>query len=149
MSSSSSNIHIRTASPDDAAALLAIYAPYVRETAITFEYDVPSTEEFVRRITHTLEKYPYLVAEKDHSILGYAYAGPFHERAAYDWAVETSIYVDRNQKHSGIGRLLYDTLENVLKNQEKHLIYDIFADFGYFSSGFGKKCTFFSPIMQL
>lgn len=53
MSSSSSNIHIRTASPDDAAALLAIYAPYVRETAITFEYDVPSTEEFVRRITHT------------------------------------------------------------------------------------------------
>ena len=76
MSSTVSNIHIRTASPDDAAALLAIYAPYVQETAITFEYEVPSTEEFTRRITHTLEKYPYLVAEKDHTILGYAYAGP-------------------------------------------------------------------------
>ena len=84
MSSAVSNIHIRTASPDDAAALLVIYAPYV-----------PSTEEFTRRITHTLEKYPYLVAEKDYTILGYAYAGPFHERAAYDWAVETSIYVDQ------------------------------------------------------
>ena len=117
MSSAASNIHIRTASPDDAAALLAIYAPYVLETAITFEYDVPSTEEFVRRITHTLEKYPYLVAEKDHTILGYAYAGPFHERAAYDWAVETSIYVDENLKHSGIGRLLHDALENALKKQ--------------------------------
>ena len=98
-------------------ALLAIYAPYVRETAITFEYEVPSTEEFTRRITHTLEKYPYLVAEKDHTILGYAYAGPFHERAAYDWAVETSIYVDQNLKHSGIGRLLHDALENALKKQ--------------------------------
>ena len=111
MSSAASNIHIRTASPDDAAALLAIYAPYVLETAITFEYDVPSTEEFARRITHTLEKYPYLVAEKDHTILGYAYAGPFHERAAYDWAVETSIYVDQNLKHSGIGGLLHDVLK--------------------------------------
>ena len=96
MSSAASNIHIRTASPDDAAALL---------------------EEFSRRITHTLEKYPYLVAEKDHTILGYAYAGSFHERAAYDWAVETSIYVDQNLKHSGIGRLLHDALENALKKQ--------------------------------
>ena len=117
MSSAASNIHIRTASPDDAAALLAIYAPYVRETAITFEYEVPSTEEFARRITHTLEKYPYLVAEKDHTLLGYAYAGSFHERAAYDWAVETSIYVDQNLKHSGIGGLLHDALENALKKQ--------------------------------
>ena len=62
MSSAVSNIHIRTVSPNDAAALLAIYAPYVQETAITFEYDVPSTEEFARRITHTLEKYPYLTS---------------------------------------------------------------------------------------
>ena len=67
--------------------------------------------------SHTLKKYPYLVAEKDHTILGYAYAGPFHERAAYDWAVETSIYVDQNLKHSGIGRLLHDALENALKKQ--------------------------------
>ena len=117
MSSAASNIHIRTASPDDAAALLAIYAPYVRETAITFEYEVPSTEEFTRRITHTLEKYPYLVAEKDHTLLGYAYAGSFHERAAYDWAVETSIYVDQNKKRMGIGKKLHEALEEELRNR--------------------------------
>ena len=117
MPSDHSNIHIRTASAADADALLAIYAPYVRETAITFEYEVPSAEEFAHRIMHTLEKYPYLVAEKDNEVLGYAYAGPFHERAAYDWAVETSIYVDQTRKHSGVGRLLHDALEDTLKKQ--------------------------------
>ena len=100
--SSDEKITIRTARESDAPALLAIYAPYVENTAITFEYDVPSIEEFTSRIHHTLEKYPYLVAEKNSQILGYAYASPFHERAAYDWAVETSIYVDQNCKHMGI-----------------------------------------------
>ena len=89
-------IIIRTASAADAPALLKIYRPYVENTAITFEYDVPSTEEFASRIQHTLRKYPYLVAEEKGTLLGYAYAGPFHERPAYDWAVETSIYVDEH-----------------------------------------------------
>ena len=115
--SSDEKITIRTARESDAPALLAIYAPYVENTAITFEYDVPSIEEFTSRIHHTLEKYPYLVAEKNSQILGYAYASPFHERAAYDWAVETSIYVDQNCKHMGIGRLLHDALEQTLKAQ--------------------------------
>lgn len=110
-------ITIRAASESDAPELLAIYAPYIENTAITFEYDIPSVEEFTGRIRHTLEKYPYLVAEKNNQILGYAYAGPFHERAAYDWAVETSIYVDRAKKHMGIGRLLHDALEQTLKVQ--------------------------------
>ena len=110
-------ITIRAASESDAPELLAIYAPYIENTAITFEYDIPSVEEFTGRIRHTLEKYPYLVAEKNSQILGYAYAGPFHERAAYDWAVETSIYVDRAKKHMGIGRLLHDALEQTLKAQ--------------------------------
>ena len=66
-------IIIRTAAADDAAALLAIYAPYVEQTAITFEYEVPSLEEFRRRIIHTLQRYPYLVAEENGEILGYAY----------------------------------------------------------------------------
>lgn len=114
---SDKNIRIRKASPADAASLLKIYAPYVRDTAITFEYDVPSLEEFSERIQNTCRKYPYFVAENDDHILGYAYAGPFHERAAYDWSVETSIYVDSSQRHSGIGRLLYDALENALKKQ--------------------------------
>ena len=101
-------IIIRTASAADAPALLKIYRPYVENTAITFEYDVPSTEEFASRIEHTLKKYPYLVAEEKGALLGYAYAGPFHERPAYDWAVETSIYVDQSLKHRGIGRRLHD-----------------------------------------
>ena len=82
-------ITIRTATVSDAQALLNIYAPYVEHTAITFEYDVPSVEEFASRIKHTLQKYPYLIAERNGKLLGYAYAGPFHERPAYDWAVET------------------------------------------------------------
>ena len=91
------DIHIRIAEPEDAEALLAIYAPYVEETAITFEYAVPSVEEFQERIRNTLQQYPYLVAEDENGILGYAYAGRFQSRAAYDWAVETSIYIRKDQ----------------------------------------------------
>ena len=72
-----STITIRAARPEDAAALLVIYAPYVEKTAITFEYEVPSVEEFTQRITSTLARYPYLVAEADGQILGYAYVGTF------------------------------------------------------------------------
>ncbi|WP_448782693.1 N-acetyltransferase family protein [Blautia sp.] len=111
------SITIRMANPADAQALLNIYAPYVINTAITFEYDVPSVEEFASRIAHTLEKYPYLIAEEGGNILGYAYASPFHDRPAYDWAVETSIYVDQNIKHRGIGRKLHDALESTLREQ--------------------------------
>ena len=111
------SITIRMANPADAQALLNIYAPYVINTAITFEYDVPSVEEFASRIAHTLEKYPYLIAEEGGNILGYVYASPFHDRPAYDWAVETSIYVDQNIKHRGIGRKLHDALESTLREQ--------------------------------
>lgn len=111
------SITIRMANPADAQALLNIYAPYVINTAITFEYDVPSVEEFASRIAHSLEKYPYLIAEEGGNILGYAYASPLHDRPAYDWAVETSIYVDQNIKHRGIGRKLHDALESTLREQ--------------------------------
>ena len=111
------NIRIRIAAPEDAGPLLEIYAPYVENTAISFEYKTPSIEEFRRRIAQTLEKYPYLLAERDGKILGYAYASPFHEREAYSWAVETSIYVDGNQKKAGIGRRLHEALEKALREQ--------------------------------
>lgn len=120
---SASQITIRTAAPDDAAALLSIYAPYVEHTAITFEYNVPSVEEFRQRIVNTLRLYPYLVAEKKTGastageIVGYAYAGPLHARAAYAWSVETSIYVKEGEKKSGIGKALYLALEKVLAAQ--------------------------------
>ena len=108
---------IRVATEADAEEILAIYAKYIEQTAITFEYVVPSIEEFRGRIRHTLERFPYLAAEKDGKIAGYAYVSPFKERAAYDWSVETSIYVDMDQKRSGIGRRLYEELENILKQQ--------------------------------
>ena len=108
---------IRTAVRQDAEALLQIYAPYVKNTAITFEYDVPSVEEFAGRIGKVLKRYPYLVAEVNGEPLGYAYAGPFKERAAYDWAVETTVYVREDMKKSGIGRALYTALEKALSAQ--------------------------------
>jgi phosphinothricin acetyltransferase len=110
-------IDIRPANPEDAAALLAIYAPYVEGTAISFEYEVPSVEEFRQRITNLSKDYPYLVAEKGGRIVGYAYAHIFHGRAAYQWSVETSIYVDKNEKRKGIGKQLHDALEQALKAQ--------------------------------
>lgn len=109
-------ISLREAKTTDAAALLYIYAPYVKDTAITFEYRVPSVEEFEKRIAATLKDYPYIVAEDETgSLLGYAYAGCFHAREAYDWAVETSIYVAQDGRRKGIGRLLHEALEAQLK----------------------------------
>lgn len=108
---------IRTAALQDAGKLLEIYAPYVEKTAVTFEYEVPLEKEFEERIRRTLERYPYLVAEREGEIMGYAYAGAFKERAAYDWTVETSIYVKMDKKRLGTGRLLYDELEKILLRQ--------------------------------
>ena len=158
----------RVARPEDAEALLAIYAPYVEETAITFEYEVSSVEAFRARIAHTLATYPYIVAVEEQEanagtghvdgasvscidraeanadtahvdgasvssapasgadevteahrtserIIGYAYVGRLHERAAYDWSVETSIYVDRRARKHGLGRQLYERLEAILR----------------------------------
>jgi len=108
---------IRIATEQDAEELLEIYAPYVENTAITFEYTVPTVQEFAQRIHHVLEKYPYLIAEREDKIVGYAYAGTFKERAAYDWAVETTVYVREDQKKTGVGRALYEALEKILALQ--------------------------------
>lgn len=110
-------INIRTATPEDADALLNIYAPYVKSTAITFEYDVPTVGEMSMRIANTLQHYPYLVAERDGRIVGYAYAGVFKARAAYNHCVETSIYIDQTCQHQGVGRRLYERLEDELRLQ--------------------------------
>lgn len=110
-------IKIRIAKETDAPKLLEIYGPYVKETAITFEYEVPTVEEFAERIRKVLERYPYLVAELDGEIMGYAYASPFHSRAAYQWGVETSIYVDKSRKRTGVGGQLHGALENILREQ--------------------------------
>lgn len=107
---------IEFVNPKDAVELVEIYAPYVKNTAITFEYEVPSVEEFTNRITNTLQKYPYIKAIDDNGkIVGYAYVSPFKTRAAYAWSVETSIYVKQDCKHQGIGKALYEYLENSCK----------------------------------
>ena len=110
-------LRIRAAKREDAQELLELYAPYVEKTAITFEVTVPSVEEFAGRILQTLQRYPYIVAEENHEILGYAYTGPFKERAAYDWAVETSIYVKMGRTRGGIGKMLYASLEETSHRQ--------------------------------
>lgn len=117
VSEANTKTQIRIATPYDAKEILDIYAPYILDTAITFEYEVPALEEFRERIEHTLVKYPYLVAEKNGQIVGYAYAGPLHERVAYDWAVETSIYVKMDARGHGIGKKLYAALEEALRRQ--------------------------------
>lgn len=111
------DMKIRTAGISDAQEILEIYAPYVRKTAITFEYEVPALAELERRIKHTLARYPYIVAEKDGEILGYAYTGVFKERAAYDWAAEVSIYVKEDRHGLGIGSRLYAVLEEISRAQ--------------------------------
>lgn len=110
-------IKIRSAIADDAPVLLEIYKPYVLNTTITFEDEVPTIEEFTTRINKISSKYPYLVAEKDDKILGYAYASEYNPRAAYQWTAETSIYVSSDAKGEGIGKLLYQKLEAALTKQ--------------------------------
>ncbi len=108
---------VRLATEADAPALAVIYEPYVRETAITFEYVPPTAKEFAERMRRTMEFYPYVVAVLDGAIVGYAYAGTFKDRPAYDWAVETSIYVAQGYPGRGIGRALHDRLEVLLRAQ--------------------------------
>lgn len=111
------NFNIRMATKSDALGILEIYSYYVINTPFTFEYTVPSILEFEKRIASVLEEYPYIVAEKNGKIVGYTYASTFKNRSAYDWSVETSIYVDNNFKCLGIGTLLYEKLELILKKQ--------------------------------
>ena len=109
-------IIIRQAACEDAEEILDIYRYYVLHTAISFEWEVPSLEEFRGRIQKTLKKYPYFVAVQNGKILGYTYAGPFVARAAYNWSAELTIYLAPEVKGQGIGRMLYETMEQALKN---------------------------------
>lgn len=109
-------MEFRTATPEDAEALLAVYAEYI-DTNITFEYALPSVEEFAGRIRGILEFYPYLVAEEEGRILGYAYAHRHMERAAYQWNAELSVYVAKEAVGRGLGTKLYRALLELLERQ--------------------------------
>lgn len=109
------DIRIEKATVKDASEILAIYAPYVTETAVTYECEVPTLTEFENRIRNISSLFPYIKAVSDGRIVGYAYATKFRERKAYERNVEVTVYVHRDFKRAGIGSLLYSELERILK----------------------------------
>jgi L-amino acid N-acyltransferase YncA len=110
MSSMSDPVVVRRATKTDAAACLAIYRPFVEATAVSFEAEVPTEEEFAARIEKSLSAWTWLIAEKDGSCIGYAYGHSHRERAAYRWSVEVTIYVDSSHRRQGVGQRLYEQL---------------------------------------
>ena len=111
---------VRSATVADAAAIQAIYAPIVEGTAISFEDEPPAAAEMARRIVRTLEAYPYLVAERDGGLLGYAYAGPHRARPAYRHSVDVTAYVAETARRQGVGKTLYDALLPALSGAGYH-----------------------------
>lgn len=112
-----STVHFRRATEEDVVSILAIYAPYVTDSAITFEYDVPSEEEFRQRIRIISAEYPYFVCESDGQIIGYAYAHRHMERAAYQWNAEISIYIRQGFTGKGLGKTMCQALIDLLRLQ--------------------------------
>lgn len=119
------HLTIRPARREDASALLAIYAPYITDSTVSFELTVPTEAEFAARIEQISQSYPYLVCEADGEIAGYAYAAPFAERAAYQHSADLSLYIAPNYKRRGIGRMLYDALFEALRRQGVHMVYAV------------------------
>lgn len=118
---------IRSAVPGDAARMLEIYAGYVQHTAISFEYVSPTLEVFLSRIAAVQAMYPWLALEVDGRVMGYAYAGRFHGRAAFDWDCETTIYLDPEVRGRGLGRRLYGALEAALRGMGVETMYALIA----------------------
>jgi phosphinothricin acetyltransferase len=115
--------NVRLATPDDALGVQAIYAPIVRDTAISFEVEPPTVEEMRQRIDNTLAHLPWLVCERRGDILGYVYASPHRTRPAYQWSVDASVYVHSGARRSGIGRALYHSLFALLVLQGFYQVY--------------------------
>ena len=108
---------IRLASPSDAAAVHEIYSPIVRDTHISFEQTVPDVGQLAERIGRTLAQYPWLVCEIDGQLAGYAYGSVFRARAAYQWTVETTVYIHAGFQRRGVSRALYSSLLEILREQ--------------------------------
>ena len=116
---------LRYATIKDVSAILDIYAPYVLNTAITFEYDVPTLSEFEARFRAITKDFPWLVWEEDGKILGYAYAERPFARAAYSWAADLAIYLTKDAQRNGIGKSLYTAVEDIIRKQGYCLCYGV------------------------
>jgi len=137
-----SRFSIREASLRDASRILEIYAPYITDTAITFEYEVPSLTEFEERMERIRKRFPYLVCEEDGLVIGYAYADTYMIRAAYDWCVDLSVYVDREKRNCGAGTLLYKALLALLKEMHIQNAYAVITGCNERSLDFHRKLGF-------
>ena len=133
---------IRFATPADAGRILEIYAPYITDTVISFEYDVPSLADFTARVERISSKYPYLVYERDGVVVGYAYASPYIERAAYDYTVDLSVYVDAAYCGQNIGECLYASLLDILAKQGFYNAYACITATNQNSLNFHKRMGF-------
>ena len=133
---------IRFASPADAGRILEIYAPYITDTVISFEYDVPSLADFTARVKKISTKYPYLVYERNGVVVGYAYASPYIERAAYDYTVDLSVYVDAAYCGQNIGECLYASLLDILAKQGFYNAYACITATNQNSLNFHKRMGF-------
>lgn len=134
--------YIRMVKLSDSRGILALYAPFITDTTISFEYTVPSLEDFTARIEHIAAEYPYLVYIKDEKIIGYAYAHRYLERAAYQWDVEVTIYLADEAQGKGIGKILYHALEDLLQIQGIKNIYSCITANNKHSIGFHKSCGY-------
>ncbi|HET7118506.1 MAG TPA: GNAT family N-acetyltransferase [Hanamia sp.] len=108
---------IRLISENDAGEVLEVYKPYVLNTIITFEYEVPAIDEFLQRIKANITDYPWLVCQHGNKIIGYAYAGLHRYRTAYQWSCESSVYLLPEFHRKGIASILYETLFSLLRIQ--------------------------------
>lgn len=116
---------VRQATVQDVPRILEIYGPYVENTAISFEYEVPTPEEFTTRFLAITAQFPWLVWEEKGKVLGYAYGSKPFERAAYQWCAEASIYLCPEARKKGIGKKLYAALEQLLQAQGYKKVYAI------------------------
>lgn len=132
---------LRFALPEDVPSLLSIYERYI-STEITFEYVLPSREEFARRVASISEFYPYLVAEENGTLLGYAYAHRIAERAAYSWGAELSIYLHPDAAGQGLGRRLYGVLMELLRLQGVRTVYGLVSSPNPASEGLHRSLGF-------
>ena len=130
---------IRPATESDVPEILSIYAPYIENTTVSFEYDVPCQKTFLQRFSDITAQFPWLVWEEDGRILGYAYASPPYSRAACAWCAEPSIYLRPEAKGRGIGSMLYTVLESILDRQGYQVLYALITAENAESIGFHKK----------